>query len=162
MNTGGRIRQARVARGFSMRALASRVGVSPAAIAKYEHGESIPRPSVLLRLAREIGVDTGYFFRRIQVELRTSAYRKHGRFPIKVQHSIEAVVANALESHLTLAAASRRFRLQVGPLRSLLATYCGWPTQAHLESAKSRSAISAIVSRHASFESQVSGMPDSP
>ena len=58
MNTGGRIRQARVARGFSMRALASRVGVSPAAIAKYEHGESIPRPSVLLRLAREIGVDT--------------------------------------------------------------------------------------------------------
>lgn len=102
MNTGSRIRQARIARGLSMRELAGKVGVSPTAISKYEHGESVPRPSVLLRLARELGVQTGCFFRKIEVELRAPAYRKHGRFPAKVQKTIEAVVANALENYLTV------------------------------------------------------------
>lgn len=47
-------------------------------------------------------MDTGYFFRRMQVELCAPAYRRHARFPIKIQHSIEAIVANVLENYLTV------------------------------------------------------------
>ncbi|NPV80525.1 MAG: helix-turn-helix transcriptional regulator [Firmicutes bacterium] len=35
---------------MSMRELAGKIGVSPTAIAKYEHNEILPRPSVLLVL----------------------------------------------------------------------------------------------------------------
>ncbi len=67
MDMGGRIKRARLAAELSMRELADKIGVSHTAISKYEHGEDTPRPSVLLRLAKELEVPTDYFFRKVEL-----------------------------------------------------------------------------------------------
>ncbi len=100
MNLGGRIKRARLAAELSMRELADKIGVSHTAISKYEHGEDTPRPSVLLRLAKELEVPTDYFFAETRVELEAPAYRKHGRFSAKKREAIEAEIKDSLEKYL--------------------------------------------------------------
>lgn len=56
-----RLTQARVRVGVSKANLASRVGVSAAAIGQYEAGVNSPRPDVLERLARALEVDPAFF-----------------------------------------------------------------------------------------------------
>lgn len=56
-----RLTQARVRTGLSKTDLATRVGVSPAAIGQYEAGVNSPRPDVADRLARALKVRPGFF-----------------------------------------------------------------------------------------------------
>jgi len=102
VNIGNRIRQARVAAGLSVRDVAKTVGVSRNAIYRYERGEIMPRASVLVGLAGAFGVDIEFFFRRTQVELCASAYRKRSRLGKKQQESIEARITSGLETYLSV------------------------------------------------------------
>ncbi len=53
---GAKLRVARAFSGLNMRELGDSVGVSHNAIAKYESGEMHPKSSVLLEMARRLGV----------------------------------------------------------------------------------------------------------
>jgi transcriptional regulator with XRE-family HTH domain len=62
VDVGTRIRDLRTARGFSLRALAGRCGLSVNAISRIERGESSPTVSSLLRLAGALNVHIKDFF----------------------------------------------------------------------------------------------------
>jgi len=52
----GRLRAARVSRGFSLRRLAAMVGLSPSYLSEVESGKKDPSPDVLLRLSLVLGL----------------------------------------------------------------------------------------------------------
>jgi Zn-dependent peptidase ImmA (M78 family)/DNA-binding XRE family transcriptional regulator len=97
---GKRIKQARMATGLSLRALAKQVGVSAQAISKYERGLDIPSSGVLLRLAVALDVKVEYFFRMRRVSLRTPAWRKRSSLPSKMEKSILSQAQDWLERYL--------------------------------------------------------------
>lgn len=100
---GERLKQARLAAGFSQRELATRAGpLSAMAISKYENDQSVPGSDVLLRLAEALGVKVGYFHRPTDVTIRLPAYRRHNRLGRKAQAAIEARVTEVLERYVAV------------------------------------------------------------
>lgn len=97
---GERLKQARVAAGLSQRALAEQANLSAMAISKYENGQMSPSSDVLLRLAKALGVKTGYFNRPLQVSVECPAFRKHSRLGKKKQAAVEGRIIEALERYL--------------------------------------------------------------
>jgi Zn-dependent peptidase ImmA (M78 family)/DNA-binding XRE family transcriptional regulator len=71
-----RLKRAREAAGLSLRALAEQVGVSHAAIKKYEEGTNTPDSNQLYKLAKAVGVRSEYFFRPFEIQLEGIEYRK--------------------------------------------------------------------------------------
>jgi len=116
---GERIKSARRARGLSLRALATEVGVSAQAISKYERDQDTPGSGVLLRLAQALGVRSEYFFRQQQVNLRLHAYRKRATLPRHDEHIVLGQVREWLERYLEIESyfdheAALRFHLPAG------------------------------------------------
>lgn len=99
---GERIQQARKASGLSLRSLAEKAGVSAMAISKYENNQSVPSSTVLLALAKALGVRTEYFFRRVSVELVNVNHREHHLLPEKEEQKVLADVKEQLERWLAL------------------------------------------------------------
>lgn len=77
------------------------MGVSATAISKFERGETTPRQSTLLRLAKALSVGVEYFFREVKVETLAPAYRKHSKLGQRAQDVIEATIAETVERYLT-------------------------------------------------------------
>src|SRR5262245_47858376 len=61
-NVGKRIRQLRLSRGLSVRALAAETGFSPSLISQVEHGHAMPSIGSLERIAMVLGVSLSTFF----------------------------------------------------------------------------------------------------
>jgi Zn-dependent peptidase ImmA (M78 family)/DNA-binding XRE family transcriptional regulator len=97
----GRIARARKAAGLSLRQVAEAIGLSHAAIKKYEDGVVVPSSDVLMKLARALNVRTEYFFRRQDVRLNEVEYRKR-KLPKKALASIEHKVLDMVERRLDL------------------------------------------------------------
>ena len=97
-----RLQQARKAAGLSLRDLAERVGVSHAAIKKYEDGLTTPSSDMLLKLSQVLGVRVAYFFRPQTVVLNALEYRKHGALPKKRLHAITHAVTDQIERRMEL------------------------------------------------------------
>ena len=95
---GERLKRARSAAGLSMTDLGLAAGVSSNMIKKYEHDESMPSSSVLIKLAEALGVRTEFFFRPDSV--------KHSGIeantPQKVSDRIAADVLDQAERWLEL------------------------------------------------------------
>lgn len=100
---GDRLKLARAASGLSMQALGNCVGVSANMIKKYEHNQSMPTSSVLLKLAQIMNVRIEFFFREARVTLGNIEYRKKANTPTKVLKQIEADVLDQAERWLELA-----------------------------------------------------------
>ena len=66
---GDRLREARLARGFSVRGLAERLDVSPSLISQVETGRARPSVNTLYAIATELGVTSGAVL---------GALRRHG------------------------------------------------------------------------------------
>lgn len=96
-----RIARARKASGLSLREAGLAVGLSHAAIKKYEDGDVIPSSDILLRLAKAFHVRTEYFFRPQHVQLQGVEYRKR-KLPAKALHAIEHKVLDLVERRLDL------------------------------------------------------------
>lgn len=92
-----RLKRAREAAGLSLRALAEQVGVSHAAIKKYEDGVNTPDSSQLLKLAKVLGVRSEYFFRPFNIQLEGIEYRKRANTPKKLVNRIHANVVEQAE-----------------------------------------------------------------
>lgn len=99
-----RIKQTRLARGFSLDDLANAMGgiVTKQALSKYERGLSMPSPSVLNRLAEALNVKAMQLWYEPEVAVRFIAYRKQSTLPKKAQSAIQAVVEERLEERTRL------------------------------------------------------------
>ncbi len=104
---GPRLRRARIARGLSLDDLVDQAGriVTKAALSKYERGQAVPRPSVLVQVARALGLPTSHFLGTLDSEetsIQWLAYRKHSRLGARTQERIEAWAEQRVEAFLHL------------------------------------------------------------
>lgn len=99
---GQRLYRARKAAGFSLRRLGDQVGLTHAAIKKYEDEQATPPSSTLLNLARALNVRTEYFFRPESVALDCIEYRKRNTLPKKRLEAIEHEVIDQIERRIEL------------------------------------------------------------
>ena len=102
LSFGERLKQARVARGLSLRQLAEGVSVSPMAVSKYENDQARPSAEVRGRLSGVLGLKPGYFTRPEQVRLECVEYRARKRLGSKARASLEARVGEFLERYLAV------------------------------------------------------------
>lgn len=97
-----RLHRARKAAGLSLRDLGERVGVSHAAIKKYEDGIAMPSSHILINLSRTLKVRTEYFFRPEQVALEGIEYRKRSSLPKKRLNAITHEIIDQIERRIEL------------------------------------------------------------
>ncbi|VAY86464.1 helix-turn-helix domain-containing protein [Ferrovum myxofaciens] len=99
---GQRLYRARKAAGLSLRDLGAQVGLTHAAIKKYEDEQATPPSTTLLKLARALNVRTEYFFRPETVALDRIEYRKRSTLPKKRLEAIEHEVIDQIERRIEL------------------------------------------------------------
>lgn len=99
---GQRLHRARKAAGLSLRDLGTQVGLTHAAIKKYEDEQATPPSTTLLKLARALNVRTEYFFRPETVALDRIEYRKRSTLPKKRLEAIEHEVIDQIERRIEL------------------------------------------------------------
>lgn len=99
---GQRIHQARLAAGLTLEALGRQLGVTKAAIQKYEKGAVTPDSAKLLQIAKACGVRTEYFFRKDAVELRQVEFRKTSKFGVRRSRAVQLRVAEQVEKRVAL------------------------------------------------------------
>lgn len=99
---GQRLSLARTASGMSMEKLGTIVGVSANMIKKYEHDQSMPTSSMLLKLATALNTRIEFFFRPQKVTLSQVEFRKKHDTPVKLLKQIEADVIDQAERWLEL------------------------------------------------------------
>ncbi|MCF7992856.1 MAG: XRE family transcriptional regulator [Thiohalocapsa sp.] len=97
-----RIHQARLAAGLTLEALGQQLGVTKAAIQKYEKGTVTPDSAKLLKIAKACGVRTEYFFRKQVVQLEEVEFRKTRAFGLKRADAIRIRVAEQVEKRFAL------------------------------------------------------------
>lgn len=103
MSFGERLRSARKRAGLNLRVLAGRTGVSAQAISKYERGLDMPSSTVLIRLAKALGVSLEWLLRPTQVSLSAPAYRSHrSRLGSREREQFEECVREWLERYLAI------------------------------------------------------------
>ena len=75
-NLGARLKQARKVAGLSLRGLGDLLGLSQAAIKKYEDGDVYPSSDILIKMSHALKVRVDFFFRPIKVSLENVRFRK--------------------------------------------------------------------------------------
>jgi len=101
-NLGIRLKQARKVSGLSLRALAGLLGLSHAAIKKYEDGDVYPSSEMLIKLAKALKVRVDFFFRPIKVSLENVKFRKRKKLSGKSEGIIKFEVIGQIERRLEL------------------------------------------------------------
>jgi Zn-dependent peptidase ImmA (M78 family)/DNA-binding XRE family transcriptional regulator len=101
-NLGIRVQQARKAAGLSLRALGELIGLSHAAIKKYEDGEVYPSSDILLDIAKVLKIRIDFFFRPIKVSLEGIKFRRRRKLRIKAEEMIKFEVISQIERRLEL------------------------------------------------------------
>ena len=99
-----RLKQLRLARGFSLDDLAAHMGglVTKQALSKYEKGEMQPSPSVLACLAGTLGTNAADFLRPQGFKISMLAFRKMASMGVKEQESAKASIQMEFEKRLLL------------------------------------------------------------
>ncbi len=101
---GNRLKRARESRGFSLRDLEAAIQsqVSAQAIGKYERNEMMPSSTVLLALARALGITPEYLLSEREIELSGVDFRKAPQAASKDERAVEAAVLDRVERYLEL------------------------------------------------------------
>lgn len=101
MFIGERLKNARLAAGYSLRDLAEKAeNISHTAIAKYEKDEDVPSTGVLDRLATALDVEMEYFFRKHSIKLSKPSYRKKYCLSKRNEERIIASIMDWLERYI--------------------------------------------------------------
>jgi transcriptional regulator with XRE-family HTH domain len=82
LKIGDKLRERREAHGLSTIQLAKRCDLSEARLMAIEEGFAMPTISILLRLARELGVGVGHFFQDEDVKKPVEVIRKKDRITV--------------------------------------------------------------------------------
>lgn len=104
---GTKLRRTRIAKGLSLDELVERAGkiVTKAALSKYERGQAIPRPSVLVEIARALGLAPAHLMAESEsgaTSIHWIAYRKHARLGNRERARIEALAEQRAGAFLQL------------------------------------------------------------
>lgn len=99
---GERMRQARLMQGLSLQEVADRLGaagapLTRAGLSKYERSGSTPSASLLLRLAKVLGVRAEYFLEEPRATVQWIAFRSRSNMPEKARDRVRAMAENAVE-----------------------------------------------------------------
>ena len=99
---GSRLKLARAAAGLSLRALEERLDglVTAQAIGKYERDAMMPSSSVLIALARALGVTEDYLLNPADVELVAVEFRKHKLTSTKDDATVRAGILSVVERYV--------------------------------------------------------------
>ncbi|MFM8831183.1 MAG: helix-turn-helix domain-containing protein [Spartobacteria bacterium] len=99
-----RLKQYRLARGYSLNDLSARIGglVTKQALSKYENGLMQPSASVFTSLAEALGVKSSELLRPPVHKISLLAFRKMAGMGVKEQESIKALVQLEFEKRLRL------------------------------------------------------------
>lgn len=99
-----RIKQLRLARGFSLDDLAAHMGglVTKQALSKYEKGEIQPSVSVLVRLTDALGTNVADLLRPQNFKISLLAFRKMASMGVKEQEWTKALIKTEFEKRLLL------------------------------------------------------------
>lgn len=111
-----KLARTRQARGWSLRDLADRAGLSAMVLSKYERGVSQPRPATLTRLASALGVEESFLTEYSPVSLRDVEYRTLRQVPLP--DSLKDRIRADVEEQLEIRTECERFieELQPGDL----------------------------------------------
>lgn len=99
---GNRIQLARKAAGFSLRDLAEKINLTHTAINKYENNKLTPNSTMLMKLAKALGVKVEYFFRPETPTLGKVQYRDHHLISPKDKEIISAKIIDHVERRAEL------------------------------------------------------------
>ena len=111
---GPRLKLARAATGLSLRALEEELNglVTAQAIGKYERDEMMPSSTVLIALARALGVTEDYLLNPADVELLAVEFRKHKLTSVKEDATVRAGILSEVERYIEV---ERILRLDARP-----------------------------------------------
>ena len=56
------LKSLRVSKGYTQKSLAEKLGVSPITVFQWEHGKYKPTPTIMPKLARELGISAKQLF----------------------------------------------------------------------------------------------------
>lgn len=101
---GARLKLARAAAGLSLRALEDKARgvVTAQAIGKYERDEMMPSSTVLIALARALGVTEDYLLNPAEVELVAVEFRKHKLTSVKEDATVRARILSEVERYVEI------------------------------------------------------------
>jgi Zn-dependent peptidase ImmA (M78 family)/DNA-binding XRE family transcriptional regulator len=101
---GNRLKRARESAGLSLRELEARINnqVSAQAIGKYERNEMMPGSTVLLALARVLGIPPDYLLNEREIELAGIDFRKAPQAGVKEERAVEALILDKVERYIEL------------------------------------------------------------
>jgi len=99
---GIRLQQARKAARLSLRDLGNIVGLSHAAIKKYEDGQVYPSSEMVIMLAKSLNVRVDFFFRPVKVSLGQIKFRKRKELNAKAEDAIAFAVLGQIERRFEL------------------------------------------------------------
>ena len=101
---GDRLKLARAAAGLSLRDLSAKMDhlVSAQALGKYERDEMLPSSTVLIALAKALGVSESYLLSTGQLELADVAFRKRKLTSARDEAVLRAQVLNRVEKYLQI------------------------------------------------------------
>lgn len=98
-----RIRQARLAAGFTQEQLADTVGMTKQVISKYENGKSEPNASAIMKLARALHQEPSYFLSQSQTKVDWIGYRSRANLGVKAREGIQYRAETYVEQYVSLA-----------------------------------------------------------
>ena len=101
---GARLREIRLAKGFTLEELASAMNgqLTKQALSKYETGKSQPRPTMLVALARALGVKTAELISEPDYSIECLRYRTRAALHPRSKERVEATLRYSLERRLRL------------------------------------------------------------
>ena len=99
---GNRIQRARKALGLSLRDVAKQLGLTHAAIKKYEDNLVTPSSDILIKLAQILKVKVEYFFRPERFTLEKIQYRNHSNITSERLEEIQIQMLDRIEQRIEL------------------------------------------------------------
>ena len=101
---GERLKAARKMAGMSQQGLADATHnlVTKQALSKYEKGKMFPASDILVAISKALGVKSGYFYRKSQVELTSLEFRKKSRLSKKDQSRVKYQTLDFLERYIEI------------------------------------------------------------
>ncbi len=104
---GTRLRQARILAGLTQEQVVARLGemgitLTKAGLSKYERGGSTPKPSLLIRLGKTLGVRGEFFLAEPSAQIEWLAFRKLARMPKRRETQIRTMAHEQVEGEIWL------------------------------------------------------------
>src|SRR5687768_5109663 len=115
-----RLKQIRLARGFSQDELITRMGgmITKQALSQYESGKAQPRPAVLLQLARALDVTSRTLAEQSPLQVDFVAFRRKSGMAERDAESIRSQISFSLEKRVWLEEKLRPEQKRVFPFQA--------------------------------------------